>query len=196
MLSRAVCVAIFAFSARATQAQNAAVTLLGYKTAVPAGWTSRAPSSNMRLAEYTTPGTPGAEVVVYFFGTGQGGAVEPNLARWRGQFSSSDGSPVRERVTRDSTGTFPITIAEYTGTYARGIGAGDASQAKPNQTLVAAIVETPTSPNANPAVGPIACSSVNGIVSNRARARHAKCVVKLRVKVKTIVATTSSALTM
>ena len=143
MFSRAVCVAILAFSARASHAQNTAVTLLGYKTAVPAGWTSRAPSSNMRLAEYTTPGTPGAEVVVYFFGTGQGGAVEPNLARWRGQFSSSDGSTVREKVTRDSTGTFPITIAEYTGTYARGIGAGDASQAKPNQTLVAAIVETP-----------------------------------------------------
>src|SRR5262249_56867379 len=74
---------------------------------------------------------------------GQGGAVEPNLARWRGQFSSADGSPVHEKVTRDSTGLFPITIAEYTGTYARGIGAGDASQAKPNQTLVAAIVETP-----------------------------------------------------
>src|SRR5262249_51319500 len=110
---------------------------------VPTGWTSRTPSSNMRLAEYTTPGTPGAEVVVYFFGKGQGGAVEPNLASWRGQFSSADGSPVREKSARDSSGTVPSTIAEHTGRYARGMGAGDASQAKPNQTLVAAIVETP-----------------------------------------------------
>ena len=143
--SRVLCAAALGLivGAPVTRAQNATVTLLGYQTAVPAGWTSRAPSSNMRLAEYTTPGTPGAEVVVYFFGKGQGGAIEPNLARWRGQFSSSDGSPVREKVTRDSTGAFPITMAEYTGTYARGIGAGDASQAKPNQTLVAVIVETP-----------------------------------------------------
>jgi hypothetical protein len=136
-------VALLALGATASAAQTATVALLGYQTAVPAGWTSRAPSSSMRLAEYTTPGSPGAEVVVYFFGKGQGGAVEPNLARWRGQFSSSDGTPVREKITRDSTGAFPITVAEYTGTYARGVGAGDASQAKPNQTLVAAIVETP-----------------------------------------------------
>jgi hypothetical protein len=126
--------------------QQPSVTLLGYKTGVPAGWTPRTPSSNMRLAEYTIAapdGSVGAEVVVYFFGKGQGGAVEPNLARWRAQFSTPDGSPVPEKITRDSTGAFPITIAEYTGTYARGIGAGDASSAKPGQTLVAAIAETP-----------------------------------------------------
>jgi len=143
-VSRAACAAavLVVVGAPAARAQNPTVTLLGYQTTVPAGWTSRPASSSMRLAEYTTPGTPGAEVVVYFFGQGQGGAVQPNLTRWRAQFSSPDGSPVREKVTRDSTGAFPITIAEYTGTYARGIGAGDASQAKPDQTLVAAIVET------------------------------------------------------
>jgi hypothetical protein len=137
---------VLSAAARNTVAQAPTVTLLGYNTTVPAGWTPRTPSSSMRLAEYTIAapdGSVGAEVVVYFFGKGQGGAVEPNLARWRGQFSTPDGSPVREKITRDSTGAFPITIAEYTGTYARGIGAGDPSQAKPNQTLVAAIAETP-----------------------------------------------------
>lgn len=131
---------------RVSPAQSTTVTMLGYTTTVPAGWTPRAPSSSMRLAEYTITapdGSVGAEVVVYFFGKGQGGAVEPNLTRWRAQFSTPDGSPVPEKITRDSTGAFPITIAEYTGTYARGIGAGDASNAKRGQTLVAAIVETP-----------------------------------------------------
>lgn len=135
-----------ASSAHVARAQTATVTLLGYQTAVPAGWVSRPPASTMRLAEYTIAGengAPGAEVVVYFFGKGQGGTVGPNLTRWRAQFSTPDGSPVPEKITRDSSGTFPITVAEYTGTYARGIGAGDASQAKPGQTLVAAIVETP-----------------------------------------------------
>jgi hypothetical protein len=46
-------------------------------------------------------------------------------------------------VTRDTTGSFPITFAEYRGTYARGVGAGNAANAHPNQTLVAGIVETP-----------------------------------------------------
>jgi hypothetical protein len=142
----AIATIALATAAHAAAAQAPTVTLLGYQTSVPAGWTSRAPSSTMRLAEYTIAvpdGSLGAEVVVYFFGKGQGGTVAPNLARWRAQFSTPDGSPVPEKITRDSSGAFPITIAEYTGTYARGIGAGDASQAKPGQTLVAAIAETP-----------------------------------------------------
>ena len=100
----------------------------------------------MRLAEFVIPAadsSPGAEVVVYFFGKGQGGTVAANLARWKAQFSSPDGSPVYESVARDSTGPFPITVAEYRGTYARGIGAGDANNAKPGQALSAGVAETP-----------------------------------------------------
>jgi hypothetical protein len=121
------------------------VSLLDYRTTVPAGWTSRAPSSTMRLAEYTISanGSPAADVVVYFFGKGQGGSVESNLARWKSQFSTPDGSPVPELITRDSSGAFPITFAEYRGTYARGIGAGSTENAKPGQTLLAGIAETP-----------------------------------------------------
>src|SRR5262249_11640727 len=139
-------VASLVCTASVLPAQAQTVTLLGYKTTVPAGWTGRTPSSNMRLAEYAIAapdGSLGAEVVAYFFGKGQGGAVEPNLARWRAQFSTPDGSPVPEKITRDSSGAFPITVAEYSGTYARGIGAGDANNAKPGQTLIAAIAETP-----------------------------------------------------
>jgi hypothetical protein len=125
---------------------QAPLTLLEYKTTVPATWVSRAPASTMRLAEFTVPGadaSSGAEIVVYFFGKGQGGNVASNLTRWKAQFSTPDGSPVPETVTRDSTGVFPITIAEYRGTYARGIGTGSPETAKPNQGLTAAIIETP-----------------------------------------------------
>lgn len=121
---------------------QAPATFLEYKTTVPAGWTSRAPSSNMRLAEYTIPSVNG-DVVVYFFGKGQGGTVPANLARWKSQFSTTDGSAVPEIVTRDSAATFPITFVEYRGTYARGVGAGDAANAKPGQMLFAGIAETP-----------------------------------------------------
>ncbi|MEO7084321.1 MAG: hypothetical protein ABI442_17140 [Gemmatimonadaceae bacterium] len=130
-------------------AQVGTVSLLDYHTAVPADWTPRAASSSMRLAEYvvaplpSAPNAGGAEVVVYFFGKGQGGNVEANLTRWKAQFSNPDGSSAPETITRDSAGAFPITFAEYRGTYARGIGAGDAANAKPGQTLLAGIAETP-----------------------------------------------------
>ena len=99
-------------AARGALAQAATVTLLDYKTAVPSGWTSRVPSSTMRLAEYTADG---AEIVVYFFGQGQGGNVAANLARWKSQFSTTDGSPVPEVITRDSTGAFPMTLLSIVG---------------------------------------------------------------------------------
>lgn len=124
---------------------QATLSLLDYHTTVPAGWTTRAPSSTMRLAEYVLPtsATGGAEVVVYFFGQGQGGNVDANLARWKGQFSTPDGSPVPEAITRETSGPFPITFAEYRGNYRRGIGAGSADSVRSGQTLIAGIAETP-----------------------------------------------------
>lgn len=137
-------------------AQNRAITLLDYKATVPAGWVSRTPSSTSRLAQFTVPGSDSAEVVVFFFGASQGGNVDANLARWRGQFSSGDTKPASERVTRDSSGTFPLTIAEYSGTYRRGIGMGSADSVRAGQTLIATIVETPHGTMFIQLFGPIA----------------------------------------
>jgi len=132
--------------ANVLRAQASSVTLLEYRTVVPASWTPRTPSSTMRLAEYVVPPTAAAgtaEVVVYFFGKGQGGNVDANLARWKAQFSSPDGSPVPETVKRDASGEFPITFAEYLGTYRRGIGSGSADSVRTGQALLAGIAETP-----------------------------------------------------
>lgn len=145
MLKNATVLALV-LAAAPLAAQPASLALLGYHTAVPAGWKSRAPRSSMRLAEFeiaAPDGKLGSEVVVYFFGKGQGGTVDANLKRWKAQFSTPDGSPVPETITRDSTGTFPITFAEYRGTYARGVGMGSPEAAKPGQTLLAGIAETP-----------------------------------------------------
>lgn len=147
MITRTAFVALLsvgsAMSARAQQPGS--VELLGYHTTVPASWTPRTPSSSSRLAEYTLPrdAKGDAEVVVYFFGKGMGGNVDANIERWRGQFSTPDGSRVPETITRDSTGKFPLTFAEFRGSYRRGVGAGSADSVRTGQTLLASIVETP-----------------------------------------------------
>ena len=127
-------------------AQGAELTLLGYHAKAPAAWVAETPSSSFRLAQFAVPGpdsTDDAEVVVYFFGPNQGGTPDANMARWREQFSTADGPPLRESVRRDSSGAFPITIAEYQGTYRRGVGMGSPDSVRANQALVAAIAETP-----------------------------------------------------
>ena len=126
-------------------AQATPFKLLEYTTPVPTGWTAREPSSSMRLAEFLIPSSQGnAEVVVYFFGPNRGGTPDANLARWKSQFSNPDGAAVFERVAHDSTAIAKLTVAEYRGTYARGIGAGSAPEAAlPNNTLLAVVAETP-----------------------------------------------------
>jgi hypothetical protein len=122
-----------------------AVTLLDYRANAPAHWRAHPPSSEMRLAEFfASDGADPAQVVVYYFGPGEGGSAAANIARWTSQFSAADGGPVTPRVNRTDGSAFTTTVAELEGRYDRGIGMGaDGTTAKPDQTLVAAVVETP-----------------------------------------------------
>ncbi|MDQ6610827.1 MAG: hypothetical protein M3Y64_00220 [Gemmatimonadota bacterium] len=128
----------------------------------------------MRLAEYVAGAPGGAEVIVYYFGPTQGGTVNANLARWKAQFSNPDGSPVLEKISHEKPGAFPLTIAEYHGTYARGIGAGSApSEALPNYALIAIIAETPKGSVIFQLFGPAAASEAE-------RARYLAFVRSMR----------------
>ena len=63
---------------------------------VPAGWTSKAPTSSMRIAEFTLPRASGdsedASVTVFFFGASQRGNVQANIDRWIGQMAGPSAS--------------------------------------------------------------------------------------------------------
>lgn len=110
-------------AASVASAQQGTLSALDYRAPVPANWTSRTPSSSMRLAEYLVGGEGSkVEVVVYFFGQGQGGSADANIERWREQFSSTPAGQGYEKIEEDRGGAFPITVAEWRGTYARGIG--------------------------------------------------------------------------
>lgn len=142
---RRLILALFAATPLSLAAQTKDLTLLEYHVMPPASWMPRTPSSSSRLAEFTLPETAdgNGEIVVYFFGPQQQPNVDANLARWKGQFSHPDGSPIIERVNRDSSGAFPLVFAEYEGNYRRGIGAGSTDSVRVGQRLIAAIVPTP-----------------------------------------------------
>jgi hypothetical protein len=121
------------------------VTLLHYSVPVPAQWQPQPPASNFRLAQFRVPAAPGAsegEVVVFHFGAGQGGSAAANIARWTSQFAGPGGQPVRPKTDTFKVGELPATLVELAGTYARGVG-GTNGAPKPDQELVAAVVEAP-----------------------------------------------------
>ncbi len=99
----------------------------------------------MRAANYTVGD---AECVVYFFGAGQGGGVEANLARWKGQFTVN-GQPAPAKTSTRKVNGLSVTEMDVTGVYAATGGAMSGGGAMSTQTpkagtrMLTAIVEGP-----------------------------------------------------
>ncbi len=122
------------------------ISLLGMQSRVPGSWRAQPPATSSRLAQYSIPGKGAgqeAEFIVYFFGAGQGGSANENIIRWRGQFFGPNGAPVTPRVERFKVNGMAVTTVDLRGAYARGIGIGPVGVPKADQTLLAAVVESP-----------------------------------------------------
>lgn len=140
--------ALFSMLAAAASAADAprTVALLDYKAPVLGAWVQQPPENTMRLAQFQVPGARGAgdaQVIVYYFGKGGGGSVQANIDRWQSQFSAPGGKPVKAVVKKSKVNGMPVTRVELNGTYARGVGMGPVGAPKPDQTLLASVVETP-----------------------------------------------------
>ena len=145
VLVRAVA-GLFLLSAT-SRASAGAIELIGYKTSSPANWTQQQPENTMRLAQFAVPGASGKEggaVLVFYFGKRGAGSVEANIQLWESDFSTPDGKPVKARINKGKVRNMMVTWAEMNGNYARGMRSVGAqgSAAKPNHTLLVAVVET------------------------------------------------------
>src|SRR5258706_9269124 len=139
----------------------------------PAGWKEVPVSSSMRKAQFVLPKAAGdtddGQLIVFYFGQGQGGMVESNVDRWKGMFTTSDGKPVGdEAVKRGSfeASGMKVTTVDISGRYQ------DAPMGRPDPAgptakdyrMLAAIVETPEGPWFFKATGPMA--TMAGQVAN------------------------------
>ena len=119
----------------------------GIRWTAPAGWKAEA-ARPMRAATYSIApaagDTAGAECVVNFFGPGQGGGVEANIERWKGQVQGPDGKPAPAKIDKRTVRGVPITIIDASGSYS---GMGGPMAAAPTTAagyrLLGAIVEGP-----------------------------------------------------
>lgn len=111
---------------------------------------ARAPKSQMRAAEYTLQHDPQAELVVFYFGEGQGGAVEPNITRWLGQLTQPDGSDTAKHAQRSerSVAGMNVALVEATGNYSGGMAmpGTPAPAPQPDAMLLGAIAGGPKGP--------------------------------------------------
>jgi hypothetical protein len=108
----------------------------------PTDWTPVPAASSMRLAEWRVASR--SEVVVFYFGPGQGGSVDANVDRWIGQFQQPDGVPTRERArtSEKKVGALKVTLVDVTGTYVAPTRPGGAElRNEPDTRMIAAVVE-------------------------------------------------------
>jgi hypothetical protein len=111
----------------------------GLQWTAPAGWTAKG-SAPMRAATYEVADS---ECVVYFFGIGQGGSVEANLDRWKGQFTLN-GKPGPAKIAKLQIHGLNVTTMDASGTYTATGGMAMTPQApKADYRMLAAIVEGP-----------------------------------------------------
>lgn len=126
-------------------AQSGQLVVQGFAGPLPAAWVATAPSSSMRVAQFALPapiGVEPGELAAFFFAPGQGGSHDANIERWASQFSSADGQPGTPKVETFKAGESAVTLVELRGSYARGVGMGPSGDAKPDQRLTIAMIET------------------------------------------------------
>lgn len=122
-------------------------SVAGLKWTAPAGWKTEGPRP-MRAATYTIPPAAGdttsAECVVFFFGAGEGGSVQANLDRWKGQVLAPGGKPAEAKIAKRTLHELPVTTLDTSGIYT-GMGGPMVSSksGQKNYRLLGAIIEGP-----------------------------------------------------
>ena len=122
-------------------------SVAGLRWAAPAGWKT-GEAKPMRAATYTISAAPGdaaaAECVIYFFGVGQGGTVQANLDRWKGQLVTADGKVASAKIAKRTIHGLTVTTIDELGDYTGMGGPMAASKSvQKNYRLLGAIIEGP-----------------------------------------------------
>lgn len=81
--------------------------------------------AQLKFADPANPSGPGADIVFFHFGAGQGGGVDANISRWVGQFSPEEGKkldPVVENATVNGTKITRVRVEH--GTFSSGMPGG------------------------------------------------------------------------
>jgi len=156
---RRVAATIVFLASTALAADLVRTEAVGLRFAHPADWKRVPASSDVRAAQFAVPHAAAdpedAEAILFFFGKGKGGSAQENLDRWYSQFQGTEGHSAKDDavVTIRTVHGLKVTSVDLAGTYT-GMGAG--APAKPNQRLLAAVIEGEDGPWFWKIVGPTA----------------------------------------
>jgi len=119
----------------------------GLQWTTPEGWKNEG-ALPMRAATYAVAPAAGdkagAECAVFYFGSGQGGSIDANLERWKGQFQGPGGKPAAAQIAKRTLHGLNVTTIDTAGEYSGMSGPmAGSSRGVPGYRLLGAIVEGP-----------------------------------------------------
>lgn len=136
-------------------AAAAPVDLDGLVSAPPADWQEQ-PASGMRKKHFILPPEKGdahpTELVIFYFGKGQGGGAADNAKRWAGMFEKAEPKIAEENINGVKT-----TIIDLDGTYlskTRPMDPSSAAERREKHHMVGVVFESPEGPYFMRLVGP------------------------------------------
>ncbi len=120
---------------------------------LPDRWSFTPPANKMRLAQIQIPGQPALWGTAYWFGKGQGGDKDANMARWKKQIGG-DNAQHNESTLQIGNGIVAHTLVG-TGTYQAAVRPGAKEREnKPDHRMVTSFIECPNGPIMIKFVGP------------------------------------------
>src|SRR5438128_4528994 len=103
--------------------QGTLVTFDGLQSQTPAGWQEEKPDNRTRLKQFRLSpigdDKDNVEVVIFYFGEGQGGSAEENIKRWKGFFVPPEGKKIDDvaKLEKLKVAAVPVTYLDIYATY-------------------------------------------------------------------------------
>jgi hypothetical protein len=136
------------------------VTMDGLTSTAPESWKEVPTTSQMRFKQFTIPRATGdqfdGELVIFYFGPGQGGDPDANITRWKGMFTPPEGKKIEDvsKIDTVAIGAVKATLLDVHGTYKPSQMMGPPQEPRPNHRMIGVVFASPQGPYFMRFVGP------------------------------------------
>jgi hypothetical protein len=131
------------------------VEMDGLVSTAPADWAEQ-PAGGMRHKQFLLKPAKAderkTELIIFYFGEGQGGSAADNLARWKSMFEKAE-----PKVTEETIAGAKATIVELSGTYLsrpRPMDTSTPPERLADHRMIGVVLETPHGPYFMRLLGP------------------------------------------
>jgi hypothetical protein len=131
------------------------VSIDGLQSRPPGEWIEEKPTINLRYKQFRLPAVgndkENGEMVIFFFGSGQGGSAEENMKRWKGFFAPPEGKKIDDvaKIEKLKISGVDATYLDVHGTYLARFPPNDPKAKvtrKPNYRMLGVVFESKEGP--------------------------------------------------